>query len=156
MVWYQGMVSAYIAPGGGCNLQLSELQKPDKTSIPRGLLLSWLPMVKTSDEKARRVWLNRVRTNAAQAVRLTAAKASLTQGAPLPTTPTIGPHSLRPSQLCLTWSAWMEAITILIASSTIIRRDEGILIGPVTVLLLKSEDIRTIAFISTYPPTLST
>lgn len=140
-----------------CNSQ--SCRNLTKTSIPRGLLLSWLPMVKTSDGKARRVWLNRVRTNAAQAVRLTAAKASLTQGAPLPTTPTtptIGPHSLRPSQLCLTWSAWMEAITILIASSTIIRRDEGILIGPVTVLLPKSEDIRTIAFISTYPPTLST
>lgn len=69
--------------------------------------------------------------HAAQAVRLRAAKASLTQGAPLPTKPTIGPHSLRPSQL----RALLDLVSLdasnhnLIASSTFTKCDEGILIG---------------------------
>lgn len=97
--------------------------------------------------------------HAAQAVRLRAAKVSLTQGAPLPTTPTIGPHSLRPSQLALLDLFVLDAsikqsqfllLPVLLHRATMVRMS----IGPVTELLLKSGDNRTIAFVSTYPPTL--
>lgn len=55
------MVSAYIAQGGGCNLRVAT-QKPGQDINSSRFAAVVAANGKDEREKARRVWLNRVRT----------------------------------------------------------------------------------------------